>query len=345
MCRLFRQRNGPFGVCLHGVCLRNVFLRGFRLRSVFLLHGLIGVVVLPGCAWVRAQAQHRSTECEELCAQADREQEAGRVERADQLLDFALKKSPRDVEIQRQLADSLWQVGRQRESLAQLARIAEEHPQDLRLALKLAERYAELDQHEESLNWIAVVLRNEPTSIAGMTLKAQNELAQGQDAAALATYQRISQQEAGQAAALLAMGEIHLRRGQPERAAPLLRSALVHPRATTQERITAQWELGVAYAQAERWSDAAAELMQVADRRVMTPDDWHSLAYAEFRCGQLPAAQAALDRALFLEPRHTAALELAAGLQQSQLRTPDASTALLPASFERQDIRLRQPLP
>lgn len=315
----FQNRNGRLGLCL--------------------LHALTGVVVMPGCAWVRAQAQHRSAECEELCAKADREQQAGRVDQADKLLDEALKKSPRDVETQRQLADSLWQVGRQREALRLLTQIADEHPQDLRLTLQLAERYIELERHEEARNWVESALKTEPSSILAMTLKARIELVEGNDAAALATYQRISQQEAGQAAAILAMGEIHLRRGQPERAAPLLRAALAHPQAKQSERDAAEWELGVAYAQTGRWQDAATTFTAAAGRRTMSSDDWHACAYAAYRAGELDAAQTALDHALFLEPQHAGAQELLAALDRAPPRFATASGALVPASFERAQIR------
>jgi lipopolysaccharide biosynthesis regulator YciM len=42
------------------------------------------------------------------------------------------------------------------------------------------------------------------------------------------------------------MGKLYLRRGQPDRAAPLFRTVLTHPRATADQRLVAAWELGVA---------------------------------------------------------------------------------------------------
>lgn len=308
---------------------------GRRCFYAYLLHGLIGAVVMPGCAWVRAQAQHRSEECERLCSQADQAQEAGRVAQADQLLDRAMKKSPRDLEVQRQLTDSLWQVGRYRESLDLLTRLAEEHPHDRRLSMTLAERHAELEQYDAALGWLQPALKTEPVSPGALKLKATIESAQGRDDAALFTYQKLSQLDGRQAEAQLQMGRLYLQRGQPERAAPLLRSVLALPQVTNEEQLAAQWTLGQAYAQMERWSDAAVQLAAAAPHREMSSDDWHAVAYAQFRRGDLSKARAALNHALTLDPRHAASQELTSALWTADPDGSAAEGALQPAGYER----------
>jgi tetratricopeptide (TPR) repeat protein len=289
----------------------------------------IGVAVLmsllPGCAWVKAQAQQRSQECQQLCSQADREKESGRMARADQLLDQALRKSPRDLEVQRQLADSLWDVGRRREALDQLTRLANDHPHDLRLTLRLATWLSEIGHYEEALARLQPALVLEPSSMPALQLKAEIEAAQGDDDAALLTYQRLCQQESSQADAMVRMGKIYLQRGQPDRAAPLFRSVLTHPRASTAQQFDAQWQLGTAYAASERWSDAAANLAAAAPLREMSADDWHALAYAQYRHGNAAESKSAVGHALALEPRHAPATALAATLSQADL---------VPAAFE-----------
>lgn len=307
------------------------------------LYGLIGVVVMPGCAWVRAQAQRESDDCQKLCSQADRAQESGQTDQADRLLNQALRKSPRDVEVQRQLAESLWNAGRQQEALSQMKRLSDEHSLDLRLAVILADWLASVGQYDQAMARLQPALMTEPIAPRALELKAEIETAQGSDEAALVTYQRLSHQEGSQAAALIQMGKIHLRRGQPDRAAPLFRTVLMHPRATSAQQQMAQWELGVAYAQSERWSDAVAQMAPVAPLRNMTADDWHAVAYAYFRAGNLSESQDATNHALQIEPRHLAAQELAAVLWQTEPQRVGSKDALLSTGFERFEEPIRSP--
>ena len=311
--------------------------RDSRCRAAWwmLLHGLAGVVVLPGCAWVRAQAQQRSAECEQLCSQAELATESGRVDRADEYLDAALKKSPRDLATQRQLSDSLWHVGRHRESLTLLGQLAEAHPHDIRLAMTLAERHAELGHRREALNWAHSALAMDQDSGPALELVARLETANGQDDQALASYLRLSHHEDRQPAALIEMGTIHLQRGQPERAAPLLRSALTLPQSTLAERHAAEWKLGVAYARMERWSDASTHLAAAAPHRDMTADDWHGVAYAQFRTGQIGESRTTLNHALAQEPQHPASQRLSAILMRESGRSTPAGEPLIPVGFER----------
>lgn len=330
----------------HRICQRLTAVARHQLaasgRRWCLLPGLIGVVVLPGCAWVRAQAQHRSNECQQLCNQAEAAQESGRPDRADRLLDEALRKSPRDLEVQRQLAESLWQAGRQKDALTEMTRLAEAHPQDVRLAVTMAEWLSDLERYDEALEWLNPGLAADPELTALLELKAEIELAQGNDAAALMTYQRLGRQEASQADALIQMGRIHMRHGQPERAAPLFRSVQSHPRANASQKSAARWELGVAYAQLQRWSDASVELANASRAREMSADDWHALAYAQFQSDEWAAAKASINHALALEPRHPAGQTLETILIQAAPQDGNAVRLLSPVSFERAQESIRR---
>jgi tetratricopeptide (TPR) repeat protein len=280
---------------------------------------------------MRVHAQHRSDECERLCTQADVARDAGSLARADELIDRALKKSPRDRDVRRQLAESLWNVGRQRESLDILTQLALDHPRDVSLATLLAERLEELGRLDEALERLQPALSADPTAVAALELKARIEMAQGRHDDALATYQRLAQLEPSQVQALLEMGTIHVRRGQSDRAAPLFRSILIHPRATKDQLAQARWQLGVAYAQSERWADAAVQLALAAPDREMSADDWHNVAYAQYRSGDLAAAQVSLSHALGLEPGHPLASKLTAVVMHAS----KSNEPLVPAAYER----------
>jgi tetratricopeptide (TPR) repeat protein len=292
-----------------------------------LLLGLASVVLLPGCAWVRAQAQHRSEECNQLCDKAAAARQAGHSAQADALLNAAVKKSPADSETQRQLADSLWTAGRRPESLKILERLADDNPQDLRFAIRLSERLVELDRSAEALQRLQGVLSSDPNNLSALELKARIESQQGDLESALASYQRLCHQKTVSVGTLLALGDLYLQRNQPDRAAPLFRMALVDSHATAADQLRAQWQLGMAYYQAERWAEAADQLAQAAARREMNADDWHLLGLCQFRTGDLPAARQSLNGAFNLQPNHLPSRELAALIQQNL--SPAASAARL----------------
>ena len=299
----------------------------------YLLLGLACVVPLPGCAWVRARAQHRSEECNQLCDKAAAARQAGRQAHADALLNAALKKSPQDGDTQRQLADSLWEAGRLRESVSILERLAEEHPRDSRLATLLAERMIETGSAIDALERLNLVLSADPHNTRALELKARIEVEQGDFDAALASYQKLCYQKTMSVSTLLALGDLYLTRHQPDRAAPLFRMAIVDAHATPEDQLVAQWRLGVAYFQAERWSEAADQLSRAAPRRTMNADDWHMLAVCQFRSGDPLAARYSLNDALNLQPNHLPSRELAT-LMQQQPSPAHATARLAPVNFE-----------
>jgi Tfp pilus assembly protein PilF len=76
-------------------------------------------------------------------------------------------------------------------------------------------------------------------------------------------------------------------------------------------------------------------LASAAPLREMTADDWHAVAYAQYRAGNLAESHAAVNQALRLEPRHLAAQELSAVIWQTESQRLGAQDVLLPAGFER----------
>ena len=310
MMQVWRQRHSGRRVA---TCFS---IRREACAGVYLLLGLAGVVLVPGCAWVRAQAQHRSEECNQLCDKAAAARQAGKSAQADALLNAAIKKSPSDSDTQRQLADTLWEAGRRSESLKIMERLADDNPQDVRFVIRLAGRLIELERFSEALPRLQAVLSTDPHNFSALELKAKIESQQGDLDAALASYQRLCHQKSVSVSTLLALGELYLQRNQPDRAAPLFRMALVDSHATAADHLRAQWQLGVAYYQAERWSEAVEQLSQAAGRREMNADEWHMLGICQFRSGDLPAARQSLNEAFNLRPNHLPSRELSAAIQQ-----------------------------
>ena len=110
--------------------------------------------------------------------------------------------------------------------------------------------------------------------------------ARGEYEHALASYVRLLQLAPDRLDARLELAEVHIRRGQPDQACPLLRDALPAGSSTCEQRADAEWRLGLAYAAAERWTDAANTLGRAIEQREASEMDWQCLAVAKLLAGQ-----------------------------------------------------------
>jgi tetratricopeptide (TPR) repeat protein len=294
---------------------------------------LVLTLLLPhiGCAQMRSQLSHRSSECTQLCEEARLAREQGRKAQADQLLDAAIQKRPKDTETQLQLADELWTSGRQLAAAETMQRIVAERPDDAPLALRLAQMEFEIGRTETAQSALSAALRMDPEHPEAIRLQAKLEEQRGDDAVALATYHHLLRVAPDDFDAQLRLAHLHLKRGQADRAAPLLRSALEHPYATAVQRAEAEWQLGLAYARMDRWADAAESLQTAARSRKCAAEDWYRVAYAQSQIGNHEAAFDSLSQALRLEPNHLAARDLA---RQIKLGTGAAPSSVLPAGFQ-----------
>ncbi|MFO0918621.1 MAG: tetratricopeptide repeat protein [Planctomycetaceae bacterium] len=148
----------------------------------------------------------------------------------------------------------------------------------------------------DALERLNLVLSADPHNTRALELKARIEVEQGDFDAALASYQRLCYQKTMSVSTLLALGDLYLTRHQPDRAAPLFRMAIVDAHATPEDQLVAQWRLGVAYFQAERWSEAADQL----SRRSSPDHERRRLAHA----GSLSVSlRRSAGRSLLLERR------------------------------------------
>lgn len=294
---------------------------------------VLALLLTAGCAQMRSRMSHRSEECTQLCEEARLARERGLNEQAEQLLDAAVRQRPKDTETQLQLAEELWNGGRPLAAADILQRIVSEHPDDAPLALRLAQMELEIGRTEAAQAALQTALRSDPEHPEAIRLKAKLEERRGDTDAALATYHHLLQVLPGDLDAQLRLAAVHLQRGQADRAAPLLRGAMEHPAATRAQRAAAEWQLGLAYAQLERWTDAAAVMQSALRSHPATAEDWYRVAYVQARVGRQEAAYASISQALALEPGHLAARDLA---RQIKLGDGAVPSAVVPAGFQPQ---------
>jgi Tfp pilus assembly protein PilF len=191
---------------------------------------------LTGCHALQSRTSRRSAECHALCAQARAANQAGNTAHANECLNAALRQHPSDLETRRKLAETMWNSGRQSEAVSQFTSLREQFPNDAKLASKLAVMQWETNQRLAASKTAIDALQLDPLSKEAWLIKARAEMERTELDDALVSYLRLSQVAPNDLIAMVELGELHLKRGHPDRACPLLRTALIHCDAATKSR-------------------------------------------------------------------------------------------------------------
>lgn len=254
-----------------------------------------------GCSTLSQRFSRRSEKCGSLCEQSRTAREQGWPDQADLLLNEAIRQKPADVETRRQLAESLWEAGRRDAALAEYAELVQLQPDDAGLQTRLAEIYWIQGNLAAAGRMAETVLQLDPNSTYALLVKARVEAAQGQYEHAVATYIRLIQLSPEGLEVRQQLAEVHIRRGHPDQACPLLRDAMQLAQITPEQRADAEWRLGLAYAAAERWTDAARHLGHSIEQREASDRDWQCLAAAKVLSGQDAEGAKAMARLASLQ--------------------------------------------
>lgn len=288
-----------------------------------------GLLLLGGCQSLREKSARRSAECSDLCSQAAAAHETGRSDEARLLLEEAMRQRPDDTEARTRLAETMWQLGRKEQALAEFSRLAHESRSDVKLLSRYATALCETGQIQEAEVWAQSALSVDPVNADALLVRARCAAQRADYAASLAAYHELLQVAPEHAEARLGMAQVQIARGQPELAAPVLRSLLQHPWSSTLVQHEAEWSLGRAYAAVGRWEDAAPLMERAIAHRAATADDWCQLATAQARCGRNEASVTSVRHALQLDSRHAGARQLS-----QELAEGSSGGGVKPARFE-----------
>ena len=285
-----------------------------RASFLTLVASLLLGSLCSGCQSFQKRVSQRAANCGALCAQAREAEERGNPDQASALINEALRQKPSDLETRRQLAETMWNNGRHTEAVQEYLRLCAEQPKDAKLAARLAVMQWDANQPAAAARTAEWVSRLDPQSKDAWLIKARSEVATGQLDTALLSYIRLSQIAPDDLSVLVELGELHLKRGHPDRACPLFRTALENSRVTSDKRGQIEWLLGVAYARSERWSVALSVLESAMPHRNATSEDWCLIGSTRLQCGDVSGARSDLERAFRCDPKSKAAGELAVQL-------------------------------
>jgi tetratricopeptide (TPR) repeat protein len=242
-------------------------------------------VLLIGCSAVRRQIAERRQTCDALCQQAKNAKNEGWPDQADLLLNEAVRQRPDDLESRRQLAEALWECGRQQEAIAEYRELIQVYSRDLRLHQRLAVMAWSVGEHGEAARAAERALRLDPTCTEALLVKARSEAFRRDFDAAMSTYIRLSRAAPNMIEAKLELAEVHVERGYSNQACTVLRDVLAESQLTPEQRADAEWKLGLAYASEDRWQEAATHLSNSIEKRDSSNTDWQMAVIAKTLAG------------------------------------------------------------
>ncbi len=152
--------------------------------------------------------------CNEGLAAADRAD----YDRAEGLLEEAVRNCPVDVDARRHYADVLWQRGDRTEAIAQVAKALELSPADPGLCVKAGGMYLDLGLFNEADRLAAEAVHLAPQSAEAWRLHGRVALARGQPEPALADFHRALALMPEHRETLLDTAEAYRRLDRPQRA-------------------------------------------------------------------------------------------------------------------------------
>jgi tetratricopeptide (TPR) repeat protein len=267
-----------------------------------------------GCSHFRSPVSSRPESARQVLERVLAAEEQGDLKMAETLLAQAVTADPQNGELRWELAKLQLDRGDIDAAAAHLRYLVENDPADSRSYIRLAQMLYQQYRYGDADRLIELALERDPNHAEALILKGTLNEVWGQDDRALEHYHRALLNNPSQVDALVRIAAIQLKRGRAEQAIPVLRAALESIGTPLNEKQEVHWMLGLAYAQNERWPEAAAALAAGRPGEGFTVEQLYQVAYARFRAGDLEGASRDVAEVLKRQPQHPAADSLWAQL-------------------------------
>lgn len=303
-------------------------LKRSRITTRFLATALGAALCVGsiGCGWMQTAMRMRDGLGRSLADRGMDAKEYGDDAEAVRLLSQAAERDPDQVDVHRELAGLHENLGDSESQLRHLIRVAELEPELPESWAQLSKALAEHGYPERARATADKALALDPTNTTSVLTKARLDEDAGDAFGALEGYHRVLEDNPGDVEARLAVARIHLKQGNADRAAPVLRSLCACPLADESDKCEASWCLGIAYGRIGRWTDAVRAL-ETGTTSHDTADDWYRLAFASHEAGDLSTAREALREVQRRQPSHDGGRKLANVLTRVE-------TGLHPVGYE-----------
>ncbi|MFO1019679.1 MAG: tetratricopeptide repeat protein [Planctomycetales bacterium] len=285
-------------------------LRSSSVRLIVAILLCVTGLNLTGCSFLRHPRKFCTVWDEKKLQDASRALQKGDLDKAEDLVQDVLRRSPHNDEARRRIIEMYLQQDRLGEALEQMELAIKLSPDDCQIYCNLAALLMEQNRARDARKIIDLALRMEPANPRLLLMKGKLLEQDHNPVDAQEIYYRLLEVDRENAEALFRLARLSLENNNPTQSLPLLRQVIQHSETSAERRSEAEDLLATAYARTERWQQAAAVLEQHFCEKTPGPDDLYRLGYAQYRCGNIDGAKATLQQLRELDPKSKAVVAL-----------------------------------
>lgn len=253
----------------------------------------------------------------QLCQQGMVAMEREQWQRAEQLLQQAVKTCSTDADSRRSYAEALWHRGAQEDAAAQMERACELAPGDAELHVRTAEMYLAMKQMDPAINHTRQALELAPRLASAWAMRARIMQTGDQLQEALASFHRALGYAPNDRGIRFETAQLYLRMDQPARALVILQN-MAETYSPGEEPPWLFYAEGHAYKAMHRYDDAIQSFATAKARGAPLAETQCQLAECLMAVGRAADAASAAREALMADPQCQQGRELLARIETAQ---------------------------
>jgi len=294
-------------------------------RSIAIIAVAI-VVALTGCRLpgMEGPVSRSLATSRQLCQQGVSAMEHQQWQRAEQLLQQAVRTCSADPDARRNYAEVLWNRGAQQEAVNHLEEAARLVPGDPTVEVRLAEMRLAMNQPDLAIRHSQRALELAPRLPAAWAMRGRILRANGQLREALAAYHRALGYGPSDRSIPLEIAELYGQLGEPQRALVTLQN-LAETYSPGEEPQRVLYLEGLAYKALNRYEEAIESFAGANARLAPSLEALRQLAECQLALGRPQEAAAAAREALALDPQDQVSRDLLGRIEVAQRPQPPAT--------------------
>lgn len=238
-----------------------------------LLLWMLAVLAAPGCripGW-DGPVSHSLASSRQLCQQGVAAMEREQWERAEQLLQQAVRTCAGDPDSRRNYAEALWRRQSPEQAITQIEEACRLAPESADLHVRAAEMLLAVGRIDASIDHARRALELDPRLSAAWAMRGRIFAATGQFSEALASYHRAVGYDPSDRGIQLEIAEVYRRLDQPQQALVVLQN-LADSYSPGEEPQRLLFLQGLAYQALGRYDEAVGDLQAATRRDTPTPE-------------------------------------------------------------------------
>lgn len=273
----------------------------------------------PGCRipGLDGPVSHSLATSRQLCQQGLVAMEREQWQRAEQLLQQAVKTCSTDPDSRRSYAEALWHRGSEQDAVAQMERACELAPGDAELHVRTAEMYLAMKRMDPAINHTRQALELAPRLASAWAMRGRIMETGDQLQEALASFHRALGYAPNDRGIRFETAQLYQRMNQPERALVMLQN-LAETYSPGGEPPSLFFAQGQAYKAMQRYDDAIQSFATAKALGAPPAETLCQLGECLMAVGRPGDAASAAREALHVDPQCQHSHQLLAQIEMAQ---------------------------